>query len=215
MSGSLPDMRPLTDRQARMVESVLPMIGYFYRRSGLNLDQNQFDEFLSHAHDKLCTAVKAHDPERGSWPTLAGTCIQRHMKEWAAMARMDISRRELRILRSESAGRATPHESVRAHYLRTKASLDDKTPNDVHPLERIRCLRETPEESAMMHELWRLLDVVLSRRQDPQRDREVMLSHMEGEAYAEIAKRLGISRERVRQIHSDVRDKLRAELEDG
>jgi RNA polymerase sigma factor (sigma-70 family) len=66
-----------------------------------------------------------------------------------------------------------------------------------------------------MHELWRLLDVVLSRRQDPQRDREVMLSHMEGEAYAEIAKRLGISRERVRQIHSDVRDKLRAELEDG
>ncbi len=61
-------------------------------------------------------------------------------------------------------------------------------------------------------ELRRMLDKVLARKSE--RDREVILSHVEGQAYSEIAERLGISRERVRQIHADVREKLRKELQD-
>lgn len=212
MSGSTPDMRPLTDHQRKMVESVLPMIHHMYRRSSLSLDPNQYDEFLSYAHDKLCTAVKAHDPSRGSWTTLAGTCILRHMKEWAAMARMDISRRELRILRSVASGNSTKLEEFRATVIRQKTSLDDKPAENYALLDTIESTTQSPEEIVMGLELRRLLDKVLMRK--TARDREVILSHVEGQAYSEIAERLGISRERVRQIHADVREKLRKELQE-
>lgn len=212
MSGNLPDMRPLTDHQRKLVESVMPMIHHMYRRSSLSLDPNQYDEFLSFAHEKLCTAVKAYDPKRGSWSTLAGTCILRHMKEWAAMARMDISRRELRILRSVASGTSTRLEDFRASVIRQKTSLDDKPAENYGLLDTLESGTQSPEEIVMGLELRRLLDKVLARKSE--RDREVILSHVDGQAYSEIAERLGISRERVRQIHADVREKLRKELHD-
>lgn len=205
------DLRPLTDEQRRMVESVIPMIHHFYRRSGLYLNENQFDDFLSLCYEKLCQATKSFDPAQGKWTTFAGTCILRHMKELATMARMDISRREIRTLRQVQAGEATEGSKRCAQMIRGKVSLDQKAPENFSILEYTASDAPNPEQIAMHKEVKRLIEKALELRSE--RERHIFISHVEGEALAQIAVRLGISRERVRQINNAVKARILAELE--
>ncbi len=105
------------------------------------------------------------------------------------MARMDISRRELRILRSVASGSPTRLETFRASVIRQKTSLDNKPAENYGLLDTLESGTQSPEEIVMGLELRRLLDKVLARKSE--RDREVILSHIDGQAYSEIAERLG------------------------
>lgn len=207
---SEPDLTPLTDEQRRMVESVIPMIHHFRRKSGLVLDQNQYDDYLSYGYEKLCQAARAFDPKRGAWTTFVGNCILRHQREWAAMARMGITRTELRSMREVARGVATPSTIRAVHAMQTRQSLDDTATADYNPLELLRSDALTPEEREVMKAIRVIVDRVLALR--PERHREVFLSHVEGEALAEIARRLGISRERARQINEDVKQRILKEM---
>lgn len=204
------DLRPLTDEQRRLVESVIPMIHHFYRRSGLYLTENQFDDYLSLCYEKLCQAVKSFDPEQGRWTTFAGVVILRHMKELVTMARMDIGRREIRTLRQVQRGEATEESKRCAQAIRGKVSLDHKAPEAFAILEFVASDAPNPEQVAMHKEVKRLIEKALELRSE--RERHIFLSHVEGEALAQIATRLGISRERVRQINNAVKERILREL---
>ena len=207
-----PDLTPLSDEQRKMVESVIPMIHHFRRKAGLVMSENQYDEFLSYGYEKICQAARAFDPARGSWPTFAASCILRHQREWFSLVRLGVNRRELRTMRDVARGVGSEGAERVAHVVKTKQSLDYRAPDGANPFEYLRSDSNTPEDEAMIKALKQIVDHVLALR--PDRHRHVFLSHIEGETLSEIAQRLGISRERARQINQDVKDRILKELQE-
>ncbi|MBX6424163.1 sigma-70 family RNA polymerase sigma factor [Thermosulfurimonas sp. F29] len=82
--------------------------------------------------------------------------------------------------------------------------------NESDVSELLSDLRSDPEEEAAAREKRRI--VALALRELPPRWREVILLRLEGCTLAEIGRKMGISRERVRQIEKRAVQRIRAKL---
>lgn len=195
--------RPLTEQEARMVESVLPLVSHCLRLRKIHLTDDQYDEFRSHAHLTLCRVVKSYDPSRGAWTTLATTCINNRMNEWAAMAKYNQSRHKILCVWRHKQGIASKSEDKMAQNVLSTTSLDAM-------LDPIADTTESVEDQAVAAYMRHKVQTAARRMTD--RQRQVLEGRLQGDALSVIAERMGMSRQYVQMVNNRVLTILRKEL---
>lgn len=144
----------------------------------------------------LCEAVRDYDPDRGSWSTFAVKSMENALLNEARRTSGPVrTPSRCRVARTvsidEDHGLTTG--STLAHELRD-ADKDDHTNKPRSLLDVLATCGATPEQLAMASEAHGILDTLGDR------ERDVVARRIMGETLAEIGERIGVTRERVRQI---------------
>lgn len=195
--------RPLTEKEARMVESVLPLVSHCLRLRGMRLTDDQYDEYRSHAYITLCRVVKSYDPSRGAWTTLATTCINNRMNEWISMAKYNQTRHKVLCVWRHKQGVASKSEGRMAMNVLGTSSLESISDPIVDTAESV-------EDQAIAAYMRHKVQTAARRMTD--RQREVLEGRLQGDALSVIADRMGLSRQFVHMVNARVLTIIRKEL---
>jgi RNA polymerase sigma-32 factor len=218
----------------RLVESNLRhvlAIAYEYRRWGVALD-----DLVQQGSIGLLKAAQRFDPEQGlSLRTYAAYWIRAEIRDYVVrgyrIVRLGATRSERRALR---AFRTTPVATVEELAARSgmpearcrmlwpllahgDRSLDQPGTSGIAGRDLLRDGRPDPETLALAREREDLARQRIERAMAALSERErrivwARLAVQEPETLEQIGKRLGVSRERVRQLESRARTKLREAL---
>lgn len=73
----------MTDEQRRLVESVLPIVGWFRKTGKLDwvLGTIDYDDLKAEYYYAACVSVKYHDPSRGKFSTLVGLAFWQRVRQ--------------------------------------------------------------------------------------------------------------------------------------
>lgn len=218
----------------RIIRACLPFvvsIALEYRRWGVPME-----DIIQQGNLGLLRAVAKFDPERGvRLATYAAYWTRAEIREYVVRAyrvvRMGTTkaeRRALRIYRTTREADPTKLAALsglteeRAAQLlpllaARESSLDAPSPDGVAPLERFAASSPTPEEETASREVENLAQIAVSRALGRLSDREKTivrerLMSDDPVTLSELGARLGVSKERVRQIEERAIGKLRMEL---
>lgn len=224
------------DRRAgdRLVEAALPFvvtIAREYRRWGVPLE-----DLIQQGNLGLLKAVERFDPDRGCrLITYAGYWIRAEIREYVVrgyrMVRLGTTRHERKALRvyrktreddpvalaavtgltAERAERLLPMLTAR------DLSLDQESPNGTTPLDRIASPDGTPEDRVLADDLRaRMREVLDALLHDvTARERVIVRSRWLCEdpvTLEALGSKLGVSKERVRQLEERMARRLRERL---
>jgi RNA polymerase sigma-32 factor len=219
---------------ARIVEACLPFvvsIAIEYRRWGVPLE-----DIIQQGNLGLLKAAAKFDPARECrLATYAAYWIRAEIREYVVRAfrvvRLGTTKGERRALRAYRRSKTTDPAALaqisglseeRVRLLLPllsgrEVSLDAST-NDMPPaIERLPTAANSPEEEASRHEISAQAGVAVRAAVEDLDERERMivkerLMTEDPPTLQELGNRLGVSKERVRQLEERARTKLRGEL---
>ena len=219
----------------KIVEACLPFViavALEYRRWGVPLE-----DIIQQGNLGLLRAAKKFDPEKECrLATYAVYWIRAEIREYVVRAyrvvRLGTTKGERRALRAYRTTRETDPKKLaevsglapeRIEMLlpllaAREASLDAATPDSAPVVERMSSHAPTPEDEAGSNELRaRARGAVASAlRALTEREQMIIRERMMNDdplTLQELGQRLGVSKERVRQLEERARGKLRTELE--
>ena len=222
------------DAGARIVEACLPFvvsIALEYRRWGVPLE-----DIIQQGNLGLLKAAEKFDPKRECrLATYAAYWIRAEIREYVVRAfrvvRLGTTKGERRALRAFRRARITdPAELAKISGLTEErvrlllpllagreASLDAST-NDMPPaIERLATNTPSPEDEASQHEITAQAGRAVRAAVEELDDREQLIIRArlmteDPPTLQELGNRLGVSKERVRQLEERARTKLRGGL---
>jgi len=226
------------DAGRRLVEANLPFvirIAREYRRWGVPLE-----DLIQQGNLGLLRAAAKFDPEREvRLATYAAYWIRAEIREYVVRAYRVVrlgttkaERRALRAYRTARGGVSTPEGLAEASGLTVEraerllpllaareTSLDGASHDGASPLDRVASATVTPEDEASAHEREAIAKHAVRGALDRLTERERMIVRErimtdDPVTLSELGARLGVSKERVRQLEERARDKLRGRLEE-
>lgn len=221
---------------SRIVEACLPFvmsIAIEYRRWGVPLE-----DIVQQGNLGLLKAVEKFDPERDCrLATYAAYWIRAEIREYVVrsfrVVRLGTTKSERRALRAYRTSKVSDPKSLaemsglseeRVRMLlpilaSRESSLDTSSPDASPMSDRLRGALPTPEEEVARAELAAHADrrVGAAVAQLDERERLIVKERLmtdEPPTLQELGTRLGVSKERIRQLEERARTKLRGELKD-
>jgi RNA polymerase sigma-32 factor len=218
----------------RIIEACLPFvvsIALEYRRWGVPME-----DIVQQGNLGLLRAAAKFDPEREvRLATYAAYWIRAEIREYVVRAyrvvRIGTTKAERRALRAYRTTRESDPKKLAAMsgmneerveqllpiLSAREASLDVPSPEGIAPLDRLPSNIDTPEDEASSHESGRIAQAAVATALGRLSDREQTivrerLMSDDPVTLSELGARLGVSKERVRQIEERAIGKLRAEL---
>jgi RNA polymerase sigma-32 factor len=226
------------DRRAgdRLVAAGLPLvvaIALEYRQWGLPIE-----DVIQQGNLGLLRAAVKFDPDRDCrLATYAAYWIRAEIRDYVVrgyrVVRIGTTKGEKRALRAYRKTRESDPAALAAAsgmtrekvekllplLLGRETSLDAETDDRGSMLDRLAGSSPTPEDEASREELGHRLRLAVNRalRDLPDRERMIVRERLmadEPQTLKELGVRLGVSKERVRQLEGRAREKLRAMLEE-
>jgi len=228
------------DRAAgdRIIAACLPFvvsIAFEYRRWGVPME-----DIVQQGNLGLLRAAAKFDPEREvRLATYAAYWIRAEIREYVVRAYRVVrlgttkaERRALRAYRTARGGVSTPEGLAEASGLTVEraerllpllaareTSLDGASHDGASPLDRVASATVTPEDEASAHEREAIAKHAVRGALDRLTERERMIVRErimtdDPVTLSELGARLGVSKERVRQLEERAIGKLRADLGD-
>jgi RNA polymerase sigma-32 factor len=220
---------------ARLIQSNLRHVANIareYRRWGV-----PFDDLMQQGSIGLLKAAQRFDPNQGNaLRAYAAYWVRAEIRDYVVrgyrIVRLGTTRSERRALRAfrtsgisnvEELAERSGMPQARCRLLwplltHGDRSLDSSASGTTLPRDMLRDTEPDPENLAMERERQRLASTRVQRALSELSDRErhivwARMASDEPETLEHIGKRLGVSRERVRQLEDRARTKLRAMLE--
>lgn len=224
------------DKEAghRLVEANLPFVvsvAREYRRWGIPLD-----DIIQQGNIGLMKAVERFEPERGyRLITYAGYWIRAEIREYVVRAyrlvRIGTTKRERRALRAyrttreenpaklaELSGLSEQEaERLLPVLAGREASLDGPTASGLYPLDRMPSPGGTPEDHVIESDTRTRARAVIDELIAELSPREQLIAQSrwlldEPVTLEQLGRKLGVSKERVRQLEARMRGQLRSRL---
>lgn len=193
----------------QLVEANIP-IARLIASQQAGADHERFEEFFSEACKGLIVAAEKFDPSRGKFSTCAFQWIMQAIRRYRANAMTTV--RVPVYLNGDPAKIKTKHLEAAAKA-RSCSGLGWAGAEGVSPLDMIVCHRTTGETAGFDEETAEIL--ARSLESLPDREREVIglrfgLGGDEPLTLKEIGARLGLCKERVRQVERDALESIRS-----
>jgi RNA polymerase sigma factor (sigma-70 family) len=214
--------RPIGPNELKWIEDnigyTIRIAQYMYRKYNKKYD---FDDILSSAYDGLVDAARFYDPEKGSATTFlsfrVSAIISRDMKNqcYTRPLRVPIITQEkhnrefLAAAREEAmTGENVPVDPLPSQRLVSKVS--DRDTYDLNDMDLIDSCTRTPEEVFEAKEA----AIIAFGTVKNKRSRSIIIDRFfRGKTLEEAGDKIGISRERVRQIQDETLELMREAIE--
>lgn len=178
-----------------------------YRRKD-NLSSEELEELTSIATEHIARNLHNFNPARGKWSTWAVDVIRRAIGGWVTRVRYNLSATEYqRYERWRRKGSPDPTGLTVEIVLAQMGAVSlDVTGHFGEPFsESIPGDAEDPLDILLRKEEHRLVREAIDSL--PERERDVLVSTTEGEDFRSVARRLGVSPQRVSEIRRSAKIK--------
>lgn len=187
----------LTEEQKRIVEDNMYYLWYYYKKNVsqrfFHLDETQKDDLMESLHWAICLAAENWDPERGKFTTAC---------EWYFKSAITNYFRERKLFY----GRYTLIPFIHDDSIDDESSRND----DINYLIVKKGGVEDPSDKKRQQIGWGDISYLFNEiDMTPQESEIIMYLYQYKFSSIEIAKMMGISRERIRQLKDGVVEKLK------